>query len=71
MESPTDQLNADKKYILALDAGGTMTDTILVMDDGTFTVGKALTNKQNESASYLESVDDAAKSVGLSSIKSA
>jgi len=69
MESLTDQLKTDKKYILALDAGGTMTDTILVMPDGTFTVGKALTNKQNEAASYLESVDDAAKSVGLSSAK--
>tara|TARA_R110002072_G_scaffold93607_1_gene207361 strand:- start:5018 stop:7186 length:2169 start_codon:yes stop_codon:yes gene_type:complete len=64
-----EQMNSNKKYILALDAGGTMTDTILVMDDGTFTVGKSLTNKQNESASYLESVDDAAKSVGLTSSK--
>lgn len=58
---------ADKDYILALDAGGTMTDTILVLPDGTFKVGKSLTNRNNESASYLESVADAAQAVGLGS----
>ncbi|MEW4982279.1 MAG: hydantoinase/oxoprolinase family protein [Cycloclasticus sp.] len=60
-------LRENKKYILALDAGGTMTDTILVQDDGTFTVGKALTNKKDEASSYLESVEDAAQSIGITS----
>ncbi len=46
MSVSKEQLKNNKKYILALDAGGTMTDTILVKDDGTFTVGKALTNKK-------------------------
>jgi len=67
MSVSKEQIESNKKYILALDAGGTMTDTILVKDDGTFTVGKALTNKKNESASYLESVEDAALSIGLTS----
>jgi acetone carboxylase, beta subunit len=47
-----------KDYILALDAGGTMTDTILVLPDGSFKVGKSLTNSDDEAASYLESVED-------------
>jgi len=67
MSVSKEQLKNNKKYILALDAGGTMTDTILVKDDGTFTVGKALTNKKNESASYIESVEDAAQSIGITS----
>jgi N-methylhydantoinase A len=56
-----------KEYILALDAGGTMTDTILVKGDGSFVVGKSLTNRENEASSYLESVDDAAHLVGTDS----
>lgn len=56
-----------KEYILALDAGGTMTDTILVKGDGSFVVGKSLTNRENEASSYLESVDDAAHLIGTNS----
>ncbi len=56
-----------KEYILALDAGGTMTDTILVKGDGSFVVGKSLTNREDEASSYLESVDDAAHLVGTDS----
>ncbi len=56
-----------KNYILALDAGGTMTDTILVKPDGDFTIGKSLTNRKNEASSYLESVEDAALALGLKS----
>lgn len=57
----------ENKYILALDAGGTMTDTFLMKGDGHFIVGKALTNKADESISYLESVNDAAGFLGLNS----
>lgn len=56
-----------KSYILALDAGGTMTDTVLVLPDGTFKIGKSLTNRADEGSSYLESVDDAASMIGLGS----
>ena len=52
------------QYMLALDAGGTMTDTILVKEDGSFTIGKSLTNREDEASSYLESVDDAAQQIG-------
>ncbi|MCP4603299.1 MAG: hydantoinase/oxoprolinase family protein [Proteobacteria bacterium] len=47
-------------YLLALDAGGTMTDTFAVDEEGTFILGKSLTNHANEAASYIESVADAA-----------
>jgi len=56
----------EKKFLVALDAGGTMTDTFLVDEKGGFSLGKALTNRQNESKSYLESVSDAAKYAKLS-----
>jgi acetone carboxylase beta subunit len=54
-------------FIVAIDAGGTMTDCILFREDGTFHVGKALTNRADERQSYLESVNDAAGYLGLAS----
>ena len=51
---------AEKKFLIALDAGGTMTDTFAVDNEGRFVLGKALTNAQDESRSYLESTEDAA-----------
>ena len=56
-----------KQYILALDAGGTMTDTILVLPDGSFRVGKSLTKRGDEASSYLESVQDTADSLDTTS----
>ncbi len=53
--------------LLALDAGGTMTDTFLVDAQGTFTLGKALTNYEDEAQSYMASIADAAQSTGLTS----
>ena len=58
---------AEKRYLLALDAGGTMTDTFLVDEEGSFVLGKYLTNKENEAVSYLGSVADAASYLGTSS----
>jgi acetone carboxylase, beta subunit len=55
------------QFIVAIDAGGTMTDCILFREDGTFHVGKALTNRDNETQSYMESVADAAGYLGLTS----
>jgi len=46
---------------IALDAGGTMTDAVVVDDSGSFLVGKYLTNKQDESVSFVGSIHDAAK----------
>ena len=71
MNAATTQTGQDnvfrKEYILALDAGGTMTDTILVKGDGSFVVGKSLTNREDEASSYLESVSDAASLMGTNS----
>lgn len=51
----------EKGYLLALDAGGTMTDTFAVDEKGQFVLGKSLTNHQNEALSYIASVADAAE----------
>ena len=57
---------AERQYILAFDAGGTMTDALLVKPDGSFTVGKAITRRDDEPRSYRESVVDAANNIGAS-----
>ncbi|MBI2876817.1 MAG: hydantoinase/oxoprolinase family protein [Candidatus Tectomicrobia bacterium] len=57
----------EKGYLVALDAGGTMTDTFLVDESGNFYLGKHLTCHEDESVSYLGSVQDACASLGISS----
>ncbi len=42
-----------------------MTDTFLVDEAGRFSLGKALTNRQDESQSFLSSISDAARAVKL------
>lgn len=56
-----------KTYILGLDAGGTMTDTFLVDEEGDFVLGKAFTSRAEQSKSYIDSVDDAASAWKLTS----
>lgn len=56
-----------KQFLVAIDAGGTMTDTFLVDEAGVFNLGKALTNPADESRSYLASVADAASERGITS----
>lgn len=53
------------KYIVAEDAGGSMTDCFLVDTDGTFSTGKFLTNSEDEALSYMGSLNDAASKIGL------
>lgn len=60
-------MNSDKQYLIAIDAGGTMTDTFLVDDGGNFYLGKSLTDHANESNSYLASVKDASFTTGAAS----
>jgi acetone carboxylase beta subunit len=48
-----------KPLVLGIDAGGTMTDTFIVDENGDFTVGKAATTPNDESAGFLESAEDA------------
>ena len=46
--------------ILAVDAGGTMTDTFVVDERGGFTIGKAQTTPHDESVGIVASLRDAA-----------
>jgi acetone carboxylase beta subunit len=48
-----------KTQILAIDAGGTMTDTFIIDDQGEFVVGKAQTTPEDESVGLLQSAADA------------
>ncbi len=45
--------------VLAIDAGGTMTDTFIVDGEGAFVVGKAQTTPQDESIGLMSSAEDA------------
>jgi acetone carboxylase beta subunit len=48
-----------RPLVLGIDAGGTMTDTFIVDEEGNFEVGKAATTPQDESLGFLESAQDA------------
>jgi acetone carboxylase, beta subunit len=52
--------------VLAIDAGGTMTDTFIVDESGSFVVGKAQTTPDDESVGFMESAQDALKQWGSS-----
>jgi N-methylhydantoinase A/acetone carboxylase beta subunit len=45
--------------VLAIDAGGTMTDTFIVDEAGSFVVGKAQTTPDDEAVGFMESARDA------------
>jgi N-methylhydantoinase A/oxoprolinase/acetone carboxylase beta subunit len=47
------------RYLVACDAGGTMTDVIIVDEEGRFVIGKAPTTPHDESIGYVESLDEA------------
>jgi acetone carboxylase, beta subunit len=53
-------LTSIRPLVLGIDAGGTMTDTFLVAEDGTFALGKAATTPSDESVGFIESAEDAA-----------
>ncbi|MFX1592865.1 MAG: hydantoinase/oxoprolinase family protein [Promethearchaeota archaeon] len=44
---------------MAFDTGGTMSDTFIIDEKGTFVVGKAQTTPENESDGILDSIEDA------------
>ncbi|MBX3598184.1 MAG: hydantoinase/oxoprolinase family protein [Rhizobiaceae bacterium] len=50
--------------VIGIDAGGTMTDTILVDRDGHFKIGKSATTPKNESEGFIASAEDAADAWG-------
>src|SRR3989304_1784244 len=47
------------RYLIACDAGGTMTDVIVVDEEGQFVIGKAPTTPPDESSGFQESFDEA------------
>lgn len=51
--------NDKKVQIIASDAGGTMTDMMVVDTEGNFTIGKAATTPQDQSLGFWESLIDA------------
>lgn len=55
----------NRPIVAGIDAGGTMTDTILVDGDGHFTIGKAETTPAREADGFLESAAEAAENWGL------
>lgn len=52
--------------VIGIDAGGTMTDTILVNEQGQFKIGKAATTPRNEADGFITSAQDAADAWGIS-----
>ncbi len=59
MAVTTDRTSKRMPRILGIDAGGTMTDTFLIDDNGEFVVGKAQTTPQDESIGFINSAHDA------------
>ncbi len=51
--------NGRTPHVLAIDAGGTMTDTFIVDRSGEFVVGKAQTTPEDESVGFMASTRDA------------
>ena len=54
------------RYLVACDAGGTMTDVIIVDEEGRSVIGKAPTSPQDESIGYMESFWEALEYMGIS-----
>ncbi|MDP6981277.1 MAG: hydantoinase/oxoprolinase family protein [Myxococcota bacterium] len=54
------------RYLVACDAGGTMTDVIIVDEEGKSVIGKAPTSPQDESIGYMESFWEALEYMGIS-----
>jgi acetone carboxylase beta subunit len=60
MSSPQSTALTDARpLVLGIDAGGTMTDTFIVDEDGNFVIGKSATTPADESIGFIESVEDA------------
>lgn len=56
---------AKNSYIIAIDAGGTMTDAVIIDDKGGFKIGKYRTYRHDESESYMGSVKAVADQMGM------
>jgi N-methylhydantoinase A/acetone carboxylase beta subunit len=63
--SPDGRPDSREPRVLAIDAGGTMTDTFIVDRSGEFVVGKAQTTPEDESVGFMSSTRDALGHWGL------
>ena len=66
MDQITTQPPETQPIVIGIDAGGTMTDTILVDQDGHFKIGKSATTPKDEAEGFLASAEDAADAWGIS-----
>lgn len=53
-------------YVIGVDIGGTFTDTVVVDDDGTPTIGKASSTPPDFERGFIDAVASAAENMGLS-----
>jgi acetone carboxylase beta subunit len=53
------------RYLVACDAGGTMTDVIVVDEHGRSVIGKAPTTPYDESVGYMESLEEALRYMNM------
>ena len=53
------------QYVIGVDIGGTFTDCVTTDDEGTVTLGKALSTPHDFSIGAIDAVRDAAKNLGL------
>ena len=60
------RMSVANPIVIGIDAGGTMTDTILVDQHGHFKIGKAATTPRNEAEGFIASAVDAADAWGVS-----
>lgn len=56
----------ENPIVIGIDAGGTMTDTILVDQHGHFKIGKSATTPRDEAEGFITSAQDAAEAWGIS-----
>src|SRR5437667_5163079 len=59
-------LAMENPIVIGIDAGGTMTDTILVDQHGHFKIGKSATTPRDEAEGFIASAADAAEAWGIS-----
>ena len=59
-------MSKNNSYIIAIDAGGTMTDAVVIDQDGNFEIGKYRTFRADESESYMGAVAAVSEKMGIS-----
>lgn len=64
-DTTAEEKSHQRKYIVATDVGGTCTDTIVIAAGEPFLIGKALSTPPNFERGVLNSIETAARQVGL------